>query len=191
MNGSHARHEAPVIEVDAIAGYCRGRAAYNQAFPWFYEAIRESVLQEVSVLYPDAGCIVGTSPLGMERSLAKFPGRSVPLEWVAFSFNGLDLHDFHIGVVLDLDRWPATYILGLHIMDELIDEYRDRADAIDWEGILGYRPHFTYAAQVRESRWIDLEHEIDFSDLGAEVARIVDRVTRYYRAAAPLVYGKE
>jgi len=169
-----------------MAEYVRGRAAYQTVFPWFYETIREEVLTLLRPQYPDAEGVVGVSADGMTRGMAKFPGVVPPCEWVAFSFGGLALHDFHIGVVLDLDHWPVTYSVGLHIMDEALTPFKQAVDALDWASYLGHPPQFTYAAQVRESRWIDPTREMDFSDLRGEVEHIVERVARYYRAAAPV-----
>jgi hypothetical protein len=173
-------------ELELLRGYVFGKKIYDQVFPEFYDLIAlevERVLRpEFSLLEPDVG------PRDKARAMTKLPhlGDKVPLDWVAFGFSGLDLYDYHIGVILLMENWPVKYHIGLHIMDPLWPFIQKEVETIDWKMRIGSDPAYTFQAPVHEHRFLDPTREINFSDLDCEIQHISERVIHFYRASAPV-----
>jgi hypothetical protein len=171
-------------ESELLRGYVFGKKIYDQLFPEFYDLIAlevEKVLRpEFPLLEPDVG------PRDKARAMTKLPhlGDKVPLDWVAFGFSGIDLYDFHIGVILLMEDWPVKYHIGLHIMDPVWPFVQREVKSIDWKKDIGSNPVYAFQAPVHEHRFLDPVREINFSDLDLEVKHISDRVIRFYRASA-------
>lgn len=182
---------APAVRPEEIELYVNGKAAYQRTFPWLYATVREGVLARVRPTWPDVSVIVGTSAEGIVKSIARHPhlGEKVPLEWVAFAFDHIDLYDFHIGWVLDLDHYPIEYILGLHIMDDIMPGYQASVQTIDWKKF-DLAGDYRYFPAVHEHRWMEPAGVLDLTDLDGTARYIIDRMSRYYLAAAPIAHGQ-
>lgn len=172
-------------EIEEMKGYVCGKRVYDKVFPEFYDQIARQVEEVLRPHYPLFEPDVG--PRDRARAMAKLPhlGEKVPLDWVAFGFFGIDLYDFHIGVILLMNEWPVKYHIGLHIMDPLWPSVRKEVELIDWKKGVGLDPTYLFEAPVREHRWLDPTRELNFRDLENEVRHISDRVIRFYKASAP------
>jgi len=182
----------PIEPVDPqlIKGYIQGREAYEQIFPQIYYAIAKQVEDQLKDAYPELETVVG--PDDKEALMAKFPekGEDVPLDWVAFGFYGVDMYHYHVGILVDVDEWPITWVVGLHVMDRyLSDEELDlvlpHIEDIDWEATTDRQPRYVYAESVCEHRWLDPVRDLEVGQLDQQVAYIAERATKYYQAAAP------
>lgn len=173
-------------ELGLMKGYILGKRIYEKVFPEFYDLIALQVERALRPQYPFLEPDVG--PRDRARAMSKFPelGEKVPLDWVAFGFSGLDLYDFHIGVILLMEDWPVKYHLGLHIMDQVWPFVQNEVGLIDWKRGVGLDPTYTFQAPVHEHRYLDPVVELNFRDLESEVNHISDRVNRFYRACAPV-----
>lgn len=177
------------VRPDLIKGYIEGKKAYEQVFPKIYELIAERVETVLRPKYPKIDPVVG--PRDKARVMAKFPemGEDVPLDWVAFGFSGMDMYDYHIGILLQVHDWPVKYLVGLHIMDLYITDHalelvRSEVDAIDWKKAVGLDPTYVYDEAVREHRWLDPVQELDFANIDDEIEKIAQRAIKYYEASA-------
>jgi hypothetical protein len=188
----HVTTSAPAVRPEEVELYIKGKAAYQEVFPWLYATVRDGVLASVRPTWPDIGVIVGTTAEGIVKSIAHHPllGEKVPLEWVAFSFDSIDLFDYHIGWVLDMDHYPIKYILGLHIMDHVLPQYEAAVRTIDWRK-LGLPGEYAYFPAIHEHRWMDPMGELDLTDLAKTASHVVDRMTRYYLASAPVAHSQK
>jgi len=173
-------------EVELIKGYILGKRVYDKIFPAFYDSISEQVEKALRTHYPLLEPDVG--PRDKARAMVKLPhlGEKVPLDWVAFGFYGIDLYDFHIGVILLMEEWPVQYHIGLHIMEPIWSSVKNAAQSIDWKKDVGLDSAYVFEAPVREHRYVDPMRELDFSDLDGEIKHMADRVISYYRTSAPL-----
>jgi hypothetical protein len=172
-------------EIERMKGYILGKKVYDKVFPEFYDLIAQQVERVLRPRYPLLEPDVG--PRDRVRAMAKLPhlGEKVPLDWVAFGFFGIDLYDFHIGVILLMEDWPVKYHIGLHIMDPIWSSVEKEAGSIGWKEE-GLDPSYVFEAPVREHRYLDPVREINFSDLDSEVRHISDRVIRFYKTSAPV-----
>jgi hypothetical protein len=172
-------------EIELMKSYILGKNIYERVFPEFYDRIAREVEKALRPQYPLLEPDVG--PRDRARAMTKFPelGEKVPLDWVAFGFFGIDLYDFHIGVILLMKDWPVRYHMGLHIMDSTWSFVQKEAALIDWKKN-GLNPTYVFEAPVREHRYIDPVREFDFSNLDGEIKHISDRVIHFYRTSAPV-----
>jgi len=172
--------------MELMRGYILGKKVYTKVFPEFYDRIAQEAETILRPQYPLFEPAVG--PRDRTRAMIKLPhlGDNVPLDWVAFGFSGLDLYDFHIGVILLMDDWPVKYHIGLHIMDPLWPSVQKEVESIDWKKGIGIDPAYAFQAPVHEHRFLDPVREINFKDLDREVRHISDRVIRFYRTSAPV-----
>jgi hypothetical protein len=172
------------VKPELIEGYIRGKKAYEQVFPKFYELVAERVKEVLQAKYPKIEPVIG--PRDKARAMAKQPhlGEKVPLDWVAFGFSGMDMYDYHIGTVLQVDSWPVKYQFGLHVIDDVWDLARSEVEAIDWKQAVGLEPTYRYCEPIREHQWVDPVRELDFASIDDEVKRIAERVSKYYEAVA-------
>ena len=172
-------------EIEEMKGYVLGKRVYDKVFPEFYDQIARQVEEVLRPQYPLFEPDVG--PRDRARAMAKLPhlGEKVPLDWVAFGFSGIDLYDFHIGVILLMHEWPVKYHIGLHIMAPLWPSVRKEIELIDWKKDVGLDPIYLFEAPVQEHRWLDPNRELNFRDLESELRHISDRVIRFYTASAP------
>jgi hypothetical protein len=178
------------VNPDLIKGYIVGKAAYERVFPAIYHAIARRVERKLKEAYPELEAVVG--PEDKEALMSKFPekGEDVPLDWVASGFYGIDMYHFHVGVLFDVEEWPVTWVVGLHVMDRYLSEDElasvlPRIRQIDWASAVGHEPRYLYAEAVCEHRWVDPSRPLDFGQLDQEVTHIAERTARYYEAAAP------
>jgi hypothetical protein len=182
--------EIASVDPALVKGYIEGKPAYGQVFPGIYYAVGKRVEDRLTEAYPQLEAVVG--PDDKQALMAKFPekGEDVPLDWVAFGYYGIDMYHFHVGILVDVDRWPVTWVVGVHVMDRyLSDEEMDivlpRLQEVEWAEAVGREPDYVYAESVCEHRWLDPVRELDFARVEQEVATIVDRACKYYEASAP------
>jgi len=178
----------PGVDAQLMEAYVRGKPAYDQLFPAFYDRVADQVLQALQSEYPEIEAVVG--PRDRANAEARFPEQRdhIPLDWVAFGFAGMDMYDFHVGTVLDFSEWPVTYRQGLHIADELYELARGGVDAIDWKTVVGVEPAALHQVAIREYQWLDPRHEFDFADIESQAARMAQRIIAYYKAAVAIAY---
>jgi hypothetical protein len=172
-------------EIERMKGYILGKKVYDKVFPEFYDLIAQQVERVLRPQYPLLEPDVG--PRDRARAMAKLPhlGERAPLDWVAFGFYGIDLYDFHIGVILLMEDWPVKYHIGLHIMDSIWPSVEKEAAAIDWKKE-GLGPSYVFEGPVREHRYLDPVRELTFDNLEREIKHTSDRVIRFYRSSAPV-----
>jgi hypothetical protein len=183
---THIKSVSPKL----IRGYVEGKEAYKQVFPAIYYKIAKRVEDMLGETHPQLESVVG--PDDKEALMAKFPekGEDVPLDWVAFGFYGIDMYHYHIGVLVDVQEWPITWVVGLHVMDRYLsdDELElvlPRIEKIKWMSEMGRQPNYVYAESVCEHRWLDPIRELDVAQIDPSVTYIAERVSEYYEAAAP------
>ena len=173
-------------EIELMKGYILGKKVYDRVFPEFYDLIAHQVEKVLQPQYPLFEPAVG--PRDRIRAMTKLPdlGERVPLDWVAFGFSGLDLYDFHVGVILLMEDWPVKYHIGLHIMDPVWPLVQKEVELIDWKKGMGLDPTYVFESAVREHRYLDPVRKLRFNDLDGEINHISDRVIRFYRISAPV-----
>lgn len=174
------------FEIKSLEGYIKGKKAYEKVFPKFYDSVAERVVGALRSKYPEIEADVG--PRDIVRAMKKFPlkGEKVPLDWVAFGFYGLDLYDFHIGVILLMEDWPVKYHIGLHVMENTWTLVQKDVESINWKKEVGPGSNYVFADSVREHRFVDPIRDLNLSDLEGEVRHVSERVVRYYEASAPI-----
>ena len=183
-------HNIASVDPALVKGYIEGKAAYKQVFPAIYYAIGERVEGRLLDGYPQLEAVVG--PDDKQAMMRKFPekGEDVPLDWVAFGFYGIDMYHLHVGILVDVDQWPVTWVVGVHVMDRYLSDEEieivvPRIEEIAWADAVGREPDYVYAESVCEHRWLDPVRELGFASLEQDVATVADRACAYYQAAAP------
>ena len=154
-------------------------------FPGLFVAIRDQVEAQVGA----AGAQGVVGEFDRDRAIALFPdlGEAVPVDWVAFGFQGHEFYDLHVGVVLETERWPVLCHTGLHVSEGAWHELERRVRAIDWERSVGQDAREAVAGAVHEHRFCDAAEEFDFKNVAGMVAHLARRAVAYYRAALPAV----
>jgi len=172
--------------IELVEGYFKGKKIYEKVFPKFYDSIAERVVRALQSKYPEIEPAIG--PRDRARALTRFPekGENIPLDWVAFGFYGLDLYDFHIGVILLMEDWPVKYHTGLHVMENVWKFIKEDTESIDWKKKGDLVSSYIFAAHVLEHRFLDPTRELNFNDLKGEEEYISNRVIQYYEASAPV-----
>jgi hypothetical protein len=170
-------------ELDLLQCYFEGKKVYDGVFPELYDAIAEHVKDILAPQFPEVKPVIG--PRDKARAMKKQPhlGENVPIDWVAFGFHDMDLYDFHVGCVFDLDDWPITYQMGLHVLDEVYGLAEKEIKSIEWTSIVGLDPTYRYVHSIREHQWVDPVRELNFAELEGEVEKAAERVAAYCRAA--------
>jgi len=176
----HAERAAVTIDLGRLREYLLSRGEAQSLLLGTLIRVRDNVQSRLSDL--SVAGIVGELDRG--AVMARFPelGYNAPLDWVAFGFRGHPFYDAHVGVVLETDRWPVTYHVGLHLADNLWILLSTRLRAIEWLDQIGQVPQYSAAPSVREHRLSDPARTFDFAAIDDQVIELASRAEAFYRA---------
>lgn len=166
------------IEINKLKNFIEGKKEYEKVFPGFIDLIGKKVKMDIGNDYPGMQEWVG--PYGREKTKQLHPKMEEPfyLDWVCFGFEGYEPEDAHVGVLFDLDGWPVTYRIGIHVLDyiwqpkdETIEKTRKKIDG-----------NYSYVLQLdfEEHQLNDLPKELNFNNLDEELKMIASRVNHLY-----------
>jgi hypothetical protein len=173
------------IDGDRLAGYLAGQSEFRRAFPQFFRAVGDEVCARLAQQFPGIAAHVGEDyrSVAIERWRNLLP----PLDWVAFSFPGHVMWDFHVGVVARLDVWPAVCQAGVHWTPAVAHAIEPLVKSVDWAAAVEAAGELAESPAVREIQQRDLAQPLDPMDLAGEAARFSERAIRYYAVVRPLV----
>jgi hypothetical protein len=162
---------------------------YDRVFPKLIILIGQRVKEKLGAKFPDMHEWVG--PYAREKTKLLHPDMQEPfyLDWVCFGFEGYPSEDAHIGVLFDLNHWPVTYRIGVHVLDYIWQPKEEniinkRKKMTDKDYIYEYQPAF------KEHQLNDPQKVLDFSNINAGINNIVNRVEELYCLFNPLIKHK-
>jgi hypothetical protein len=171
---------------EKIATHLWTRAEYRQAFPAFFRVVGGEVRNRLASARIETHEHVGADLRSVW--LARIPRlpEDVNLNWVAFDFHGVSVWDLHIGVTANLEAWPATCTVGLHVLESRWPAVEELLARQPWQanGWLAEEP--SRVASIEEIQLNDAEGKLDLNDLPAEADRLANRAVQLYQLVRPL-----
>ncbi|MBI4608692.1 MAG: hypothetical protein HY726_06785 [Candidatus Rokubacteria bacterium] len=173
------------IDGQRLARHLETRDEYARAFPLFFRAIAHEACAHLWEQFPGATAFVGEDCRG--EAAVRYPHLArLPLDWVAFAFEGVVMWDLHIGVVTNLARHRPAIQVGVHTTPPLWPRLAPMLEALDWQALVGEKLALNEARVIGEIQLVEPARPLIFADLAGEVFRLAERVARYYAIVAPL-----
>lgn len=144
-------------------------------------ALRDSVFSRIGRSYPNIGAR-GSFEKGAKSEDKAASRREVSREWVAFSFQGYDFWDFHLGTVLDKEQ--NTVLIGIHISKKLWPTLRERIEGIPWEKYPPLNPGYRFKEEWGEHRFVEPEIPFESSQSKRILEDLVTKATLYYEVTS-------
>ena len=163
-----------------IAGYLAGQHEFRRAFPLFFRAVGDAVVDRLGSECPGIAAHVGEDY--RREAIDRWRRLLPPLDWVAFSFPGYSMWDLHVGVVARLDVWPALCQAGVHWTPAVARDIEPLVRSVDWQAVVGSPGELADSPEVGEIQQRDLQRPLDPIDLAGEASRFIERAIRYYAA---------
>jgi hypothetical protein len=173
------------VDGPRLTGYLAGQEEYRRAFPLFFRVVGDQVRARLGREFPGIAAHVGEDyrAVAIERWRNLLP----PLDWVAFSFPGYAMWDFHVGVVARLDVWPPLCQAGVHWTRAEARAIEPLLKSIDWRAAVDAAGELAESPAVGEIQQRDIVGPLDPMNLAGEAARFAERAIRYYSVVRPLV----
>ena len=144
-------------------------------------SLRDSLFSRIGRLYPSMGAR-GSFEKGGESEDKTASRREVLREWVAFSFQGYDFWDLHLGTVFD--KKQSTVLIGIHISKKLWSTLRGKIERISWEKYPPLKPGYRFKEEWGEHRFVEPEIPFESSQSKRILEDLVTKATLYYEVTS-------
>ena len=173
------------VDAQRLARHLETRDEYERAFPLFFRAIAREACARLWERFPGAAAFVGEDC--RREAAARYPHLThLPLDWVAFAFEGVVMWELHVGVVANLARRPPAIQIGVHTTPPLWPRLGPPLEALDWQALVGEKLTLNEARVIGEIQLVEPIRPLALSDLAGEAVRLAERAIAYYEVVAPL-----
>ncbi|KMY53325.1 hypothetical protein AC623_04395 [Bacillus sp. FJAT-27231] len=114
-------------------------------------------------------------------------GEAPIVGWVAMSFADQEPQRVHIGTLLNYEKWPLTYTIGFHLLEDEYKQVAEELHSLNWEKLIGCEPAYQYSKPNGEHMFNSTAVELNLASLTESKEKMVEMIVRYYEQAAPVV----
>jgi hypothetical protein len=172
------------LDLGKIQKCVENKSEFDKVFPGLLLEIKNNIDKRLEAKYPGKTSWFG--PDCRPHMMKNHPELKEPLhlDWICFGFEWLPIGECHVGLLFDLHNWPVKYHMGIHAYDYLWQPVEDSIKAAREEIAGDYT--YSYKTDVTEHQLDDIQKELDFSQLDAEIVKICDRLEKLYDKARPI-----
>ncbi|OCA87202.1 hypothetical protein [Pseudobacillus wudalianchiensis] len=113
-------------------------------------------------------------------------GEAPIVGWVAMSFADQEPQRVHIGTLLNYGKWPLTYTVGFHLLEDEYQQVAEELRSLNWGKLIGCEPAYQYSKPNGEHMFNSSAVELNLASLTESKEKMVEMIVRYYEQAAPI-----
>jgi len=168
------------VDISRLESCVSNMSEYNKVFPGFILAVGEKVKKQLEGDFLKMQVWAG--PYARENIKLLHPQMKEPyyLDWVCFGFEGYPAEDAHVGILFDVSKWPITYRIGVHALEDIwkSNEQKIREEISNMgEGLQEY----AFQPAFKEYQLNDTAVTLDCAALDQALIDISHRAVELYR----------
>lgn len=176
------------VNVEQIQSYVQSVKEFQIFAKQLFISVGEEAKRRLSSRFP--GIDYKYQLARLPDVIAKFEkqyGEAPIIGWVAMSFESQAPNRVHIGTLLNYGKWPLTYTVGFHLLEDKFSQVAADLDSLNWEEAIGLKTAYQYSKPNGEHMFNSAELELDLESLTESKEKMVQQIINYYELAAPIV----